>query len=70
MRGISAGIAGTSGRSVGVYIDGVYVNADTALNASLMDIERVEILKGPQGTLFGRDTIGGRNQYNHQSTDG
>ncbi len=59
MRGISAGIAGTSGRSVGVYIDGVYVNADTALNASMMDIAGVEILKGPQGTLFGRDTIGG-----------
>ena len=59
MRGISAGIAGTSGRSVGVYIDGVYVNADTALNASMMDIASVEVLKGPQGTLFGRDTIGG-----------
>lgn len=59
IRGISAGISKSSGRSVGVYIDGVYVNADTALDVDLDNIAFVEVLKGPQGTLFGRDTIGG-----------
>ena len=59
MRGIGAGIARSSGRSVGVYIDGVFVNADTAMDVAMADIAGVEVLKGPQGTLFGRDTIGG-----------
>jgi len=59
MRGINAGITRSSGRSVGVYIDGVFVSADTAMNIALFDVARVEVLKGPQGTLFGRDTIGG-----------
>ena len=59
MRGIGAGIAHSSGRSVGVYVDGVFVNADTAMDVDMVDVERVEVLKGPQGTLFGRDTIGG-----------
>jgi iron complex outermembrane receptor protein len=59
IRGIGAGIARSSGRSVGVYIDGVYINADTAMDVAMADIEHVEILKGPQGTLFGRDTLAG-----------
>ena len=44
---------------VGTYIDGVYLARTVGANANLMDVERVEILKGPQGTLFGRNTIGG-----------
>ncbi len=59
IRGINAGITRSTGRAVGVYIDGVYVNADTAMNIAMTDITRIEVLKGPQGTLFGRDTIGG-----------
>lgn len=59
MRGISAGVTKHTGRSVGVYADGVYVNADTALNLPMSGVKSVEVLKGPQGTLFGRDTIGG-----------
>ncbi len=59
MRGINGGIARSSGRSVGVYIDGVYVNADTAMNLAVNNVASVEVLKGPQGSLFGRDTIGG-----------
>lgn len=44
---------------VGTYIDGVYLARAAGSNVDLMDVERLEILKGPQGTLFGRNTIGG-----------
>lgn len=44
---------------VGTYVDGVYVSRATAFNQVLSDIERVEILRGPQGTLFGKNTIAG-----------
>jgi iron complex outermembrane receptor protein len=46
-------------QGVGVYLDGVYLGRQHGLNASLYDVERVEVLKGPQGTLFGRNTEGG-----------
>jgi iron complex outermembrane receptor protein len=46
-------------QGVGVYIDGVYLSRQHGLNAALFDVERVEVLKGPQGTLFGRNTEGG-----------
>lgn len=44
---------------VGVYLDGVYLARTVGANLDLPDVERIEILKGPQGTLFGRNTIGG-----------
>ncbi|MDR6511109.1 iron complex outermembrane receptor protein [Novosphingobium capsulatum] len=44
---------------VGVYIDGVYLARSQGLNAALFDVQRIEVLKGPQGTLFGRNTEGG-----------
>lgn len=44
---------------VGVYVDGIFLARTVGANVTLPDVERVEILKGPQGTLFGRNTIGG-----------
>lgn len=44
---------------MGVYVDEVYVGRPAAFNKNLVDIAQVEVLRGPQGTLFGRNTIAG-----------
>lgn len=61
MRGIVPGDANQPAREqgVGIYIDGVYLGRQHGLNAGFLDVQRIEVLKGPQGTLFGRNTEGG-----------
>lgn len=60
LRGVGTGAnaVGSEG-SIAVYIDGVYFSRPDAGAFSLNNIERVEVLKGPQGTLFGRNSSGG-----------
>ena len=51
--------ASTQDPKIGIYIDGVYLSRPQGGLVDLMDVERVEVLRGPQGTLFGRNTTAG-----------
>ncbi len=59
IRGISGGGGATSERGVALYIDDIYVPRTSGSVFRVFDLERVEVLRGPQGTLFGRNSEGG-----------
>jgi len=59
IRGISGGGGAAGERGVGLYIDGIYMPRTSGAVLRVLDIERIEVLRGPQGTLFGRNSTGG-----------
>ncbi|WP_242124021.1 TonB-dependent receptor [Sphingobium sp. Sx8-8] len=56
---VQTDVLATLDPSVGVYVDGFYWARAYGLNANLLDVQSAQVLRGPQGTLFGRNTTGG-----------
>lgn len=59
IRGVGTTLVQTVQPGVGIFIDGVYQPNTAFLNNPLLDVERIEVLRGPQGTLYGKNTLGG-----------
>ena len=60
VRGIGTNAFGVGvDASVGVFVDDIYIGQPVLANASFFDVDRIEVVKGPQGTLFGRNTSAG-----------
>ena len=60
IRGVGTAVTTSGGGgNVGIYLDGFYSPNPLATNAQLMKVQSIQVLKGPQGTLFGRNTTGG-----------
>jgi iron complex outermembrane receptor protein len=60
IRGISSNVRNIGLEdSVGIYVDGVYIGRPMFYNIDLADVAQIEVLRGPQGTLFGKNTIAG-----------
>ena len=59
IRGVNSDLQAGGEQSVGIFLDGVYHGRGVQSRFSFMDVDAIEVLRGPQGSLFGKNTVGG-----------